>query len=57
MKKKGNKFRRNFVLFLIAAIMVGSLSACGSKDSWRSKEVTIIDDNYRTWYEIFVYSF
>ncbi|MDE7170815.1 MAG: hypothetical protein K2O11_02925 [Oscillospiraceae bacterium] len=26
-------------------------------EGWRAKEVTVIDDNYRTWYEIFVYSF
>lgn len=52
-----NYFRKNFVLLLVLAFIAGSLSACGSKDDWRSKEVTVIDDNYRTWYEIFVYSF
>ncbi len=61
MKLKRDKFRKyfrkNFVLLLVLAFIAGSLSACGSKDDWRSKEVTVIDDNYRTWYEIFVYSF
>lgn len=57
MKQMGHKFRKNFVLFLILALIVGSLSACGGKGGWRSKEVNVIDDNYRTWYEIFVYSF
>ncbi len=61
MKIKRDKFRKyfrkNFVLLLVLAFIVGSLSACGSKDDWRSREVTVIDDNYRTWYEIFVYSF
>ena len=61
MKSKRDKFRKyfrkNFVLLLVLAFIAGSLSACGSKDDWRSKEVTVIDDNYRTWYEIFVYSF
>ncbi len=61
MKLKRDKFRKyfrkNFVLLLVLAFIAGSLSACGSKDDWRSREVTVIDDNYRTWYEIFVYSF
>lgn len=52
-----NYFRKNFVLLLVLAFIAGSLSACGSKDDWRSREVTVIDDNYCTWYEIFVYSF
>lgn len=52
-----NYFRKNFVLLLVLALITGSLGACGSKDDWRSREVTVIDDNYRTWYEIFVYSF
>lgn len=37
--------------------MISGLCACGKEADWRSKEVTVIDDNYRTWYEIFVYSF
>lgn len=61
MKSKRDKFRnyfrKNFVLLLVLALITGSLGACGSKDDWRSKEVAVIDDNYRTWYEIFVYSF
>ena len=49
MKLKRDKFRRyfrkNFVLLLVLAFIAGSLSACGSKDDWRSREVTVIDDN------------
>ena len=33
------------------------MPGCGKKDDWRTKDVQVIDDNYRTWYEIFVYSF
>lgn len=59
LKKNDSRkhFRKNFVLLLALALIAGSISACGSKDDWRSKEVTVIDDNYRTWYEVFVYSF
>lgn len=57
MKQKRNKFRNYFVLFWVVAALVCSLTACGGKADWRRKEVTIPDDNYRTWYEIFVYSF
>lgn len=60
MKGMGNKFRRSFALVLALLIMAGCMSACGEsakKEGWRAKEVTVIDDNYRTWYEIFVYSF
>ncbi len=56
MKQKTNKFRRIFVLFLAFVLGTASLTSCGNS-GWRSKEVTVVDDNYRTWYEIFVYSF
>ena len=43
---------------LLAVITVTcSLSACGGEPAWHSREVVVTDDNYRTWYEIFVYSF
>ena len=63
MKRSGNKFRRSFALILALALMAGALNGCGmigkgnEPEGWRAKEVTVIDDNYRTWYEIFVYSF
>lgn len=57
MKQKRSKFRKIFVLFLAIAMASASLTACGGQSGWRSREVTVIDDNYRTWYEIFVYSF
>ena len=53
MKRAGG---RVLALLLCAALTMG-LGACGSDSGWRSKEVQVIDDNYRTWYEIFVYSF
>ena len=55
MGKAKRKFRNIFAGLLILVITAGSLGACGR--DWRGKEVTVIDDNYRTWYEIFVYSF
>lgn len=55
VKKTGKTF---WVLVVIGSLLIGCLGACGSKkDDWRAKDVQIIDDNYRTWYEIFVYSF
>lgn len=54
VRKMGKRF---CTLFMLGALLVGSLGACGGKDDWRSREVSVIDDNYRTWYEIFVYSF
>lgn len=60
MKAVYQKFRRSFALVLALAVMLGALSACngkGKESGWRAKEVVAIDDNYRTWYEIFVYSF
>lgn len=60
MKQARQKFRRSFALMLALAVMLGALSACnkkGAADGWRAREVTVIDDNYRTWYEIFVGSF
>lgn len=57
MNRKEHKFRKIFVLFLTVACVICSLGACGGASGWRSREVTVIDDNYRTWYEIFVYSF
>lgn len=51
--------KRFLTVLLLCMLMICSLSACGGKKepAWHSKEVTVVDDNYRTWYEIFVYSF
>ncbi len=46
--------RMRFVALLLVLVLA---AGCGKKSDWRSREVNIIDDNYRTWYEIFVYSF
>ena len=40
-----------------AVRVAAKMPGCGKKDDWRTKDVQVIDDNYRTWYEIFVYSF
>ena len=56
-----SRFQRRLALALVFAVMCGILCACGQsgqqETGWRAKEVTVIDDNYRTWYEIFVGSF
>ncbi|MBD5479745.1 MAG: hypothetical protein HDR14_10735 [Lachnospiraceae bacterium] len=54
VKKKWKTF---WALTVIGVLLIGCLGACGKKDDWRNKDVQAIDDNYRTWYEIFVYSF
>ena len=51
------KFRKSFALILAFVLLLGSLSSCAAEKGWRAREVTVIDDNYRTWYEVFVYSF
>jgi glycosidase len=55
--KQGKK--KLLVAWLLAGLLaVCSLGGCGEKGpEWLSREVVEIDDNYRTWYEIFVYSF
>ena len=56
-----NLFRKSFALALALALLAGCLSACGGESGgekgWRAREVTMLDDNARTWYEIFVGSF
>ncbi len=59
-RKKHGALRglRFLALLLACSLAAAGLSGCGKKTSdWRSREVQSIDDNYRTWYEIFVYSF
>lgn len=53
-KKAG---RRIFTIFFVFVLTLSTLTGCGKSGDWRSKETNVIDDNYRTWYEIFVYSF
>lgn len=50
-------YGRLLAMLLLGAMAVGNLAACGKGEDWRAAEVQVIDDNYRTWYEIFVYSF
>ena len=57
MQQSRNRIRRGLALILALLALVGSLTACGAQQGWRGKEIVVIDDNYRTWYEIFVYSF
>ena len=49
--------KRIVVILLFVAMLLNSLTACGKGEDWRVREKQVIDDNYRTWYEIFVYSF
>ena len=59
MNQKKKKGRHLIALSLLCALIIGTAGGCGKEKepAWKSKEVSIIDDNYRTWYEIFVYSF
>lgn len=57
VKRTGKKLRKILLLFLAVITVTCSLSACGGEPAWHSREVVVTDDNYRTWYEIFVYSF
>lgn len=57
MRLTGKKGKKILAILLLCVMMVGSLGACGKGEDWRSREVQVIADNYRTWYEIFVYSF
>jgi 1,4-alpha-glucan branching enzyme len=53
--------KRLLSLLLLVSLFLGalSLSACREEEPGDEEKVTlnIIDDNYRNWYEIFVYSF
>lgn len=53
----GKMGKKILAILLLCVMMVGSLGACGKGADWRSREVQVIADNYRTWYEIFLYSF
>lgn len=57
MRLTRKKYGRFLAMLLLGAIAVSNLTACGKGEDWRATEAQIIDDNYRTWYEIFVYSF
>lgn len=50
-------YGRFLAMLLLGVMVVGSLTACGKGEDWRAAQTQVIDDNYRTWYEIFVYSF
>ena len=51
--------KRAAALALATAMFCGSFfsAGCGDKDEIDYSKVNLIDDNYRTYYEIFVYSF
>ncbi len=57
MQRSRDKFRRGAALILALLALLGCLTACSAEQGWRARETVAIDDNYRTWYEIFVYSF
>lgn len=57
MNRAGKTVRTFWALAVIGMLLICCLGGCGKSDGWRGKEVQVIDDNYRTWYEIFVYSF
>ena len=49
--------RRLLCLVLIAVLCVTALAGCSGKRYKYEQKLNIIDDNYRNYYEIFVYSF
>ncbi len=57
MQRSRDKLRRGAALILALLALLGCLTACSAEQGWRARETVAIDDNYRTWYEIFVYSF
>ncbi len=48
--------KRKLSLLLAMIVLICSLTACGSQN-WQGRPLQVPDDNYRTFYEIFVYSF
>lgn len=57
MRLTGKWGKKILTILLLCAMTAGSLVSCGKGEDWRAGETQVIDDNYRTWYEIFVYSF
>lgn len=57
MRLTGKWGKKILAILLLCAMTAGSLVSCGKGEDWRAGETQVIDDNYRTWYEIFVYSF
>lgn len=57
MKREFRVFRKSFALVLALVLLLSCMSGCGAEKGWRARETAVIDDNYRTWYEVFVYSF
>ena len=47
--------KRLLAVLCILAMVVSTMAGCTSKDN--SLTENILDDNYRTFYEVFVYSF
>lgn len=50
------KTRRRLALILAACLLAGLLCGCGDNAA-ETAQTNIIDDNYRNWYEVFVYSY
>ncbi len=47
---------KKVVSFLLITAMLLSVVSCGGK-TWEDNPLNVMDDNYRTYYEVFVYSF
>ena len=54
---KHSLLRRLLCLVLMAVLCVTALAGCSGKGYKYEQKLNIIDDNYRNYYEIFVYSF
>ncbi len=59
MKKRRKHLYASVMRIILCVILcLGSLTGCGKKNKYAyTQELNIIDDNYRNYYEIFVYSF
>ena len=54
---KHSLLRRLWCLVLMAVLCVTALAGCDSRGYKYEHKLNIVDDNYRNYYEIFVYSF
>lgn len=55
--KNRTKYKRFSAFVLVLVMLVMSFSGCSKKHEEVTHELNIIDDNYRNYYEIFIYSF
>lgn len=57
MNKRRNRIYKACVACSLTLVLLLSMVGCGSPKSWKERPLNVLDDKYRTFYEIFVYSF